>query len=58
MQTIEIIDLNGKIIRTVSVGENEISRTVNVSDLSEGMYILKKIKQNGQLEATKFQVIH
>jgi hypothetical protein len=58
VQTIEIVDLNGKVIKTVSVGENEISRALNVSDLSGGIYILKKVKRDGQLEATKFQVIH
>jgi Secretion system C-terminal sorting domain len=58
VQSIEVVDLNGKVIKTVSVGENEISRALNVSDLSGGIYILKKIKRDGQLEATKFQVIH
>jgi Secretion system C-terminal sorting domain len=58
VRNIEIMDLNGKLVRTVSVGENEVSRVVNVSNLSEGMYILKKIKQDGQVEAAKFQVIH
>jgi hypothetical protein len=41
MQSIQIIDL-GKLIRTVSNEENEISRTLNVSGLSVGMFILKK----------------
>jgi hypothetical protein len=58
VQSIQIIDLNGKLIRTVAIEENEISRTLNVSSFSDGMYILKKIKRDGQLEATKFQVIH
>jgi Secretion system C-terminal sorting domain len=58
VQSIQIMDLNGKLIQTVSIQENEISRTLNVSNLSNGMYILKKIRPDGQLEAAKFQVIH
>jgi Secretion system C-terminal sorting domain len=58
VQSLQIMDLNGKIIRTISIEENEVGRTLNVSNLSNGMYILKKIRPDGQLEAAKFQVIH
>jgi Secretion system C-terminal sorting domain len=55
---IQIVDLTGKVIRIVDIEENEVGRTLNISDLTKGMYILKKIKRDGQLEAAKFQVIH
>jgi hypothetical protein len=58
VQSILVMDLSGKVLRTIAVEENEIMRTVNVSNLSDGMYILKKIKQDGQIEASKFQVMH
>lgn len=55
---IQIVDLTGKVLRMVDIEENEVGRTLNVSDLMNGMYILKKIKRDGQLEAAKFQVMH
>jgi hypothetical protein len=58
VQSILVMDLSGKVLRTIAVEENEIMRTVNISNLSDGMYILKKIKQDGQIEAAKFQVMH
>jgi hypothetical protein len=58
VERIQIVDLNGKVIRTVEIEQNEVGRTLNISELTNGMYILKKIKQDGQLEAAKFQVIH
>jgi hypothetical protein len=58
VQTLLVIDLNGKVLRSIPVEKDEIGRTINVSNLSNGMYILKKIRPDGQLEATKFQVIH
>jgi Secretion system C-terminal sorting domain len=58
VQTLLVIDLNGKVLRTIPVEKDEIGRTINVSNLSNGMYILKKIRPDGQLEAAKFQVMH
>jgi Secretion system C-terminal sorting domain len=58
VERIQIVDLNGKVIRTVEIEQNEVGRTLNISELTNGMYILKKIKRDGQLEAAKFQVIH
>jgi Secretion system C-terminal sorting domain len=55
---IQIVDLNGRVIRIVDIEQNEVGRTLNISDLTNGMYILKKIKRDGQLEAAKFQVMH
>ena len=58
VQSIEITDLNGRVVKTVAVEENDFMRSINVSTLSNGMYIIKKIKRDGQMEAAKFQVMH
>lgn len=58
VERIQIVDINGRVIRTIDIEKDEIGRTLNVSDLMNGIYILKKINRNGQLEAAKFQVIH
>ena len=58
VEILEVVDLSGRVVRTVLVEENEIMRTINVGNLSDGLYILKKIKRDGQLEAVKFQVSH
>ena len=58
VERIQIVDINGRVIRTIDIEKDEIGRTLNVSDLMNGIYILKKINRNGQLEAAKFQVMH
>ena len=58
VQSIEITDLNGRVVKIVTVEENDVLQSINVSTLSNGMYIIKKIKRDGQMEAAKFQVMH
>jgi|GEM_PF-2300321 len=47
---IEILNLTGSIVRTVSENSTEIS----VSDLASGMYFVKIYFQNGKLDVQKF----
>ncbi len=51
--TVSIVNLVGQSVKEVSV--NQLKNTINISDLSAGMYMLK-VSQNGKVYTNKFVV--
>ena len=47
-----IIDLKGQVVRTI----DDLSRRIDVSDYSSGMYLLRVIHQDGTSKVEKFIV--
>lgn len=45
ISSVELSDLNGRVVKTISLGENDTQ--VNVSDLSQGIYLMKIVSDKG-----------
>jgi hypothetical protein len=45
ISSVELSDLNGRIVKTISLGENESQ--INISELSQGIYLMKIVSDKG-----------
>ena len=52
INTVEVFSITGT--RMVNSKENSFECTLDLSSLSDGVYVIKVVKQNGQIESKKF----
>ena len=49
INTIELFDISGRRVKNILVNQNNTNMNINLSDLSNGVYIINIISDNGQL---------
>lgn len=51
---IEVMNLQGKLVELIKIGEGEINKTLSFGHLNSGTYLLRMSYNNGQREVIKF----
>jgi Secretion system C-terminal sorting domain len=55
---LRVIDQYGKVLNTQPIVEGETTKSLNVSQFANGLYLIQFTNKTGDVTTKKFQVIH